>query len=60
MLRLILLVLPIAVAWFVSPTGVPMSLSKITAGAAGVMDWVKIGGLVALGIFFCMIPGKSD
>lgn len=60
MLRLILLALPLVIAWMVSPTGLPLSFAKIGAGEAGLLDWVKIGGLFLLGIFFSMMPGSKD
>lgn len=58
-LRLILFVAPFAIAWMLSPTGLPMSIARIGANEATPLDWGKLGLVVVLGIIFSRIPGKG-
>ena len=60
LLRLFAFALPFIVAWVISPTGFPMSISKIGAGEAEISDWIKLGALAVLGFVFSRIPRKAD
>ena len=59
LLRLVFFAAPWIVAWFVNPIGLPMSIAKIGAGEANVLDWIKVAVVLVLSIVFSLIPGKK-